>query len=223
MNIRGTALDILKHVGIIPDGNRRWSEKNGLSYLNGYMVAAQKMRSILEHLLHTHRVRSISIYGLSKENLQRDPRDLETACRIEARFCNEILLEFAKTFACKVIHAGLKDGLPDYFVQAIENICSATQHYKNRTIYMLINYNPWDELNQRCPRSLDIELTNLWVPEYVDLIIRSAEAIGTSNFLPLQSGYATFFSAAAFFQDIQNSDIDRAVDLFKATPRMFGK
>ncbi len=216
-------MDILKHVGIIPDGNRRWSKKNGMSCLDGYMVSAEKMRSILQHLLQTHGVRSISIYGLSKENLQRDPRDLETACRIEARFCNDILLEFAKSYECRVIHAGLKDGLPDYFVQAIENICSVTQHYKNRTIYMLINYSPWDELNHRRSPSGNIELTNLWVPEYVDLIIRSAAAIGASNFLPLQSGYAAFFSIAPFFQDIQNSDIDQAVDFFKASPRMFGK
>lgn len=216
-------MDVVKHVGIIPDGNRRWSQKNGMSYLDGYMVAAQKMRSILEHLLQTHRVRSVSIYGLSKENLQRDPLDLEPACRIEARFCSEILPEFANSFECKVIHAGLKDGLPGYFVNAIDGICSATQHFKNRTIYLLINYNPWDELNQCCPRSHDIELADLWVPENVDLIIRSAEAIGTSNFLPLQSGYATFFSVAAFFQDIQNSDIDQAIDIFKANPRMFGK
>lgn len=216
-------MDILKHVGIIPDGNRRWSEKNGMSCLNGYMVAAEKMGSILEHLLLIHRVRSISIYGLSKENLQRDPGDLDIACRIEARFCNEILLPFAKSFQCKVVHAGLKEGLPDYFVQAITTLCTTTQHFKDRTIYMLINYSPWDELNQCRPHSGDILLSNLWVPEYVDLIIRSAEAIGTSNFLPLQSGYATFFSVAAFFQDIRNSDIDQAVDFFNANPRMFGK
>ncbi len=88
---------------------------------------------------------------------------------------------------------------------------------------MLINYSPWDELNHRRSPSGNIDLTNLWVPEYVDLIIRSAAAIGASNFLPLQSGYAAFFSIAPFFQDIQNSDIDQAVDFFKASPRMFGK
>ena len=60
------------HVGIIPDGNRRWADQRGLPRGEGYrpgVDAALRVFSELERL----GISEISVYGFTQENVHRPP------------------------------------------------------------------------------------------------------------------------------------------------------
>ncbi|MEM3103770.1 MAG: undecaprenyl diphosphate synthase family protein, partial [Candidatus Nitrosocaldus sp.] len=67
---------IPNHIGIIMDGNRRWSESFMFDKLDGYAIGADKVYKAVEWCIDLG-VRQITLYVLSTENLRRSKEDLE--------------------------------------------------------------------------------------------------------------------------------------------------
>jgi tritrans,polycis-undecaprenyl-diphosphate synthase [geranylgeranyl-diphosphate specific] len=65
------------HVAVIPDGNRRWSRKRGRPEWYGHYSGAKKMENFLDWTLKHPEIKTISVYGLSTENLNRPKEELE--------------------------------------------------------------------------------------------------------------------------------------------------
>src|SRR5438309_624610 len=70
-----------RHIGIILDGNRRWAADHGNGPSYGHLVGAD----IAENLLDWCReigIKSVTIYGLSTENLYRSPEEVSEILKI---------------------------------------------------------------------------------------------------------------------------------------------
>ena len=68
--------DLPRHIAVLCDGNRRWARATGhddVSY--GYRMGAAKIAEMLRWCQETG-VQMATVYLLSTENLQRDPREL---------------------------------------------------------------------------------------------------------------------------------------------------
>jgi undecaprenyl diphosphate synthase len=205
----------VNHLGIIPDGSRRWAKKNNLTYYDAYVHAMKKLQHFID-IGFSSNIKIISLYGLSKENLNRPKSDLDAVFAAEHLFFSELLPPICKKWQCKVIHAGVLEGLPDFFCEGLTNLCESTSKEETRKLYLLVGYNPMDEIKQAIAKSKSIDFfeENLWIKEKIDLVIRTAYTCLLSNFAPLQSGYAELCFIQKLFNDMDENDYQNALQSY---------
>jgi len=220
----------VKHLGIIPDGARRWARENNKSLDFAYLYSAQKLVEIFDAVFEKEVILQ-SVYGLSKENLGRKPEELTSVLQAAERLFRDLLPSLCKKWECSVHTVGRIDLLPISSYQALHFLSTETKKYKSRNsrkLYLLAAYNPWDELihavkNAKTLSEDDVK-NNLWVPEDIDLVLRTGFGKLISNFLPLQSGYAEHVFIDKYFNDISLSDVFDAIEKFSSSgKRLLGQ
>jgi tritrans,polycis-undecaprenyl-diphosphate synthase [geranylgeranyl-diphosphate specific] len=71
-----------KHIGLIPDGNRRWARKNNLDIRIGHLTGYETIKKILFAFFDAG-IHYLSIYALSLENAKkRSQKELEQIYKI---------------------------------------------------------------------------------------------------------------------------------------------
>lgn len=213
----------LRHLGIIPDGTRRWARRNKFTYYEAYWLALQKLTLLIDTAF-AYGVTTQSIYLLSKDNLRREHSDLEAVLQAEKRFFLELLPNLAQKWQCSIIHAGRLDILPRWFAISLESACKDLDSMADRRINLLVGYDPVDELLQAVSVNPNKFWNHLWVSEQVDLVVRTGHGQLLSNFLPLQCGYAELKFFTKLFNDLQIDDlVDAILDYSNGGDRLMGR
>ena len=73
VKLRSVFMRVPKHIGIIPDGNRRWAENNGLSKEKGYNICINP-GLLLFKLCQKLGIEELTYYGFTTDNTKR-PKD----------------------------------------------------------------------------------------------------------------------------------------------------
>lgn len=233
------------HLGIIPDGNRRWAIARGLDYKEGHRKGADKLEMTVEWALRHPEINIMTVYCLSEENYRRSQEELDWIYKIETDY----LYRIAKS---KVIHDNKVNvkvistnptPLPDYFKQAFNVVEDATRAYTAKKLYLLIGYTGQSEIRQAVakimlnpfmfPKALTNTITdsdienNLLVKEHCDFIIRTGTEEGPreakSGFLLWQSAYAEYFHLDKYWPEITLTDVNNSWKYFKSIRRLLGK
>lgn len=211
-----------KHVGIIPDGARRWAKEHRVSYLDSYMLAMQGITQFISFMFERG-VSSLCIYLLSKENLRRPPSDLDPVFASEAHFLRELLPPIVDKFNCQVIHAGQMTLLPPDYAEALARLTRSTLARGRTRLYLLAAYDPFDEIAAaRADNPHTIGIAQLWVPEPLDLVVRTSGERRLSNFLPLQAAYAEIIFTNKYFNDLCREDYAEFLQVYSSRIRRFG-
>lgn len=183
------------HVGIIPDGNRRWAVKNGLERKDGYARGVAPGFALYETLLE-YGIREATFYGFTKDNNRREKgqRDAFTRACVEA-----VRLLSGRDANLLVIGNTESPAFPPELLE-----------YANRRVHFgrglinlnfLVNYDwEWD-LNHLAE---DKTLRSAGIPR-VDLIVRWGGCRRLSGFLPAQSVYSDFYIVDDYWPDFQKS------------------
>ena len=66
----------INHLGIIPDGNRRWAKQNNITLNEVYGIFAEKIVKLTEFLQKSE-LNALTVYLASKENLTRTDEEVE--------------------------------------------------------------------------------------------------------------------------------------------------
>ncbi len=218
---------MIRHIGLIPDGNRRWARANSCSYREAY---AKAMRRVIEFAMLCFNADffSCSIYLLSTANLLRGRDDLEAVLDAETCFLSAMLPSAIDELKCKVIHAGRSSLLPNPMHSALKGLCEQTRRFSERTLYLLVGYDPIDELNAavelaiRSNEPLDT-FAHFWVPERIDVVFRTAGGpFLLSNFLPLQCGYAQMYMVEKHFPDCTDNDFTEIFAKARSVKMLYG-
>lgn len=207
----------VRHLGIIPDGTRRWARKNGSSYYDAYWLSMKLIVEILDRAFSMG-VKIQSVYMLSTDNLKRSKPDLDALFAANERLFNELLPAFCAQWSCSVKIAGQIQLLPRSYVEALKPlVLGVTEKLaKKRKLNLLIAYNPWEEISHAiecAPTPLDFRQF-LWVPDDLELVIRTASGQLISNFLPLQSGYAELYFVEKYWNDVSVDEIAKIINDF---------
>jgi undecaprenyl diphosphate synthase len=214
------------NVGIIPDGNRRWAKQNNQPLDKAYWFAMCRLAEVVEVFL-MHGAASVSIFALSKDNLERPTDDLAAVFAAEERFFTELLPPIKAKYSCTVFHAGSADVLPSSYREALRTICDATGDRldSSPSIFLCAAYDPYDEIavaQTGLSQSNDL-ISRLWVPRALDLVLRTGGECRLSGFLPLQSKYAEIFFESYYFPEITRSLVESLIARFLTRNRRFGK
>ncbi len=209
---------IPKHIGIIPDGNRRWAVSNNLNKQDGYIHGISPGVQLVEQLIDLG-VEEVTFYGFTKDNVKR-PK-VQTNKYVEA--CIKSIEEVAKmNTSIYVLGDTTSNVFPDELIKYTEERVGS----KNSKIKLnfLINYDwNWD-----LKGILDGEKTNpknmIKSKEIsrIDYIIRWGGRRRLSGFLPVQSVYADFYIVDEYWPSFKQQHVEDALDFYQTSDVTLG-
>jgi undecaprenyl diphosphate synthase len=196
-----------RHVGFIPDGNRRWAVHRGLGKEEGYARGITPGLVLFEACCELG-IEEVSVYGFTQDNTKR-PSLQKTAFRDA---CVQFALEVARRGAALLV---VGDDLSREFPPELKPF--RVRHGGGIKVNFLVNYGwEWDleGLRQGPLRSSDVSR--------LDLIVRWGGGRRLSGFLPVQSVYADFYIVDAYWPDFELSHLHQALTWFRKQDQTLG-
>ncbi len=182
---------IPRHIGIIPDGNRRWATRHGLGKHQGYAYGLAPGLALLRQAQQAG-VEEITYYGFTVENCKRpaiQQRAFQKACVDAVDMIRE------EAASLRVIGNTNSECFPKALLPYTE---PTAQSRSGIRVNFLVNYGwEWDLFDgtkdKRAWHSRDVSR--------IDLVIRWGGMRRLSGFLPIQSVYADFYVVDALWPD----------------------
>jgi tritrans,polycis-undecaprenyl-diphosphate synthase [geranylgeranyl-diphosphate specific] len=229
-----------KHLGIIIDGNRRWAKARGLPPWEGHRAGAKKLEEFLNWCLEVG-IPQVSIYTLSTENLNRPKEELKHLFKILEEYIDGLLNDKKKfalleKYEVRVRFVGELNRLPKKLIKLMGKLMEKTAKYQKRVLNFLVAYggkseivNAVKKLAEELIRHGKIEITEkdlekyLYVPQPLDLIIRTGGYQRLSNFLLWQASYAEIYVTKTLWPDFSKKEFMEALRWFSRQQRNFGR
>jgi undecaprenyl diphosphate synthase len=191
-----------KHVGFIPDGNRRWARERGMHPAEGYAAGLLRGLDLLDQCL-SHGIQEVSVYGFTMDNTKR-PRDQREAFAAACVGFVECAME--RPVALRVVGDATSSVFPDELKEYAANRIGEGPLKVN----MLVNYG-WNWDMQTAVSAAAASPVNRPFVEHlasadvsrIDLVVRWGGMRRLSGFLPVQSVYADFFVVEEYWPDYQ--------------------
>ena len=154
------SLRIPGHIGIIPDGNRRFARKNNKPFWHGHKVGADVFEKMLEWCRDLG-VKQVSFWCASTENLARGKEEVDYLFKLFNDFCDNFFKEFDKKEKKKkeennekvrIRFIGDMSGLPGDLVDKFRRIEELTRNYSDYKLNLLVNYGGRWEISRAARR-----------------------------------------------------------------------
>lgn len=203
---------IPNHIGIIPDGNRRWAESKGFSKEKGYSLGGITPGLLLFKLCQKAGVKEITYYGFTTDNTKRP--SIQKAAFIKA--CIDAVKILSKEDAELLVVGNTES----------KSFPKELLPYTTRRVFgkggikvnFLVNYGwEWDlySLKSTSNKSKSIMPTvHSSEISRIDLIIRWGGRRRLSGFLPVQSVYSDFYVVNEFWPDFKPEHFYNALDWY---------
>lgn len=238
------------HIGIIPDGNRRWCKANNVDYMMKdlqeiwFKIFIKQIRDIsCNNYDYLTRITSLSFYVCSIENIKRKDNTLLYIYTfleklIHFYFNYEIVLrellsneeeetqtktiKFCKELFCELnIHViGDLDKLPSHIYEGIQCVTEKNNASKKYNLYLAVAYDFKNDLY-----NFGTEQNPFYTRTQsdIDIVLRSSGEHRLSGFFPAHINYAEFFFLKPYWPDITMKKINQVISEFLTTrQRRFG-
>lgn len=192
---------IPNHIGIIPDGNRRWATKKGLSKEKGYKSGLDPGLQLFK-LCEEMGIKEITYYGFTMDNTKR-PKVQRLAF---TKACVDAVKMLTKEDASLLVVGNTES---DVFPKSLIPFTLKRQDFGKGGIKVnfLVNYGwKWDlksysHSNEKSSNITDIiKSRNI---SRVDLVIRWGGRRRLSGFPPLQTVYSDFYIVDDYWPDFK--------------------
>lgn len=201
------AIRLPRHIGFIPDGNRRWAAGRGLGREAGYAKGIEPGLRLFD-LCQSLQIEEVSVYGFTQDNTRRpsaQTRKFREACVLMAE-------EMARK-ECSLLVLG--DDTSAQFPESLKQYRS--RQGRGMKVNFLINYGwQWDLDGLRTGELQSQEVSR------IDLIVRWGGGRRLSGFLPAQSVYADIFVLDAYWPDFEAAHMDQALEWYGQQDRTLG-
>jgi len=236
-------LIIPTHVGIIPDGNRRFAKKLMQRPWKGHEWGVKKFEEVLNWCKELG-IKIITIYTLSLENLAKRPKkELNFLFNIARKELKEILenkVHYIHENEVKIQFFGKLELLPKDLQEGIEKVKEMTKKYSKFLLNLAIAYGGKQEIIEACKKiGFEIKMGKI-KPDLIneevfrkslytnglpdpDLIIRTGGEKRISNFLIFQSAYSEFKFLDCFWPELTKEDFFNVIKEFGERERRFGR
>ncbi len=221
----------LKHVAIIPDGNRRWAKQNNKPNIQGHTKGYERIREAITYA-RSIGIEVITVWAFSTENWKRAQDEVGELMTLITKGVSKIHRDAQKEKA-KVVHIGRRDRLDKKLLRLMEKVEKETKGYKGFTLCLAIDYGGEDEITRADIRKQEVGSKSKELIHYVDtalhglpspdLIIRTGGENRTSGFMPLQSSYAEWIFEEKMFPDFDTATFQKNIDIYKKRDRRYGK
>ncbi len=229
------------HIGIIPDGNRRWARARKLESWKGHEIGYERIREVLRWIWELD-VKAITVYAMSTENCtHRPPEERKKLFELARKGLKDLFNDpDIDKYRVRVKVIGNLSLVPRDVVELARRVEEKTRNYSDRILYIALCYggrqeildsvrkiakdvregrlNP-DDINE------DIFRKYLYTSESPDpdLIIRTSGEVRISNFLLWQLAYSELYFCEAYWPEFRKIDFWRAIRSFQHRERRFGR
>ena len=223
---------MLKHLAIIPDGNRRYAKKSKILIRDIYKSSIEKIFDMVKWSQDA-KISILTIWGFSTENWKRSSSEKKILFRLFEEKATELLLD--KRLATGGIQIKII-GDKKQFSKKLQNLfCEIeekTKKNKKLKLNLLLNYGGRNEilsainnLLKEGKKKIDEKTFKkyLWLSEEPDLIIRTSGECRLSGLLPFQSVYSELYFEPKYFPEFEKNDFNKAIKSFNKESRRFGK
>lgn len=230
------------HIGIILDGNRRWAQDRRYSVDAGHAYGADVVEKLLDWC-HDLRIRSITLYVLSTENLQRTADEVQELFRlIEERLTKLLADERIYKYRVRVKGIGKFDLLPASLLKVLRQVEESTANFDGHFLNIAIAYGGRTEITDVVRSIADDVKVGALTPEEIneetiskrlytaympnpepDLIIRTSGEERMSGFLLWQGAYSELIFLDVYWPAFRKIDLLRAIRTYQKRKRRLGK
>ncbi len=198
------------HIGIIPDGNRRWALNHNKEKFEGYEFGINPGLRAFK-LLSKLGVKEITFYGFTADNCKREKNQRIAFSKACVEAINLIENEDAQIL---VVGNQNSKMFPEELKKYTERNNNISEKIK---VNFLINYGwDWDISKLKDSKGSNIykSLHSNGISR-IDLIIRWGGMQRLSGFLPVQSVYSDIFSCRNLWPDFEEQDIVSALEWYQ--------
>lgn len=203
---------IPNHIGIIPDGNRRWAESNGFSKEKGYSLGGITPGLLLFKLCQKAGVKEITYYGFTTDNTKRP--SIQKDAFVKA--CIDAVKILSKEDAELLVVGNTESkSFPKDLIPYTTRRVFGKGGIK---VNFLVNYGwEWDLYNLKSSSNKSksiIPTIHSNEISRIDLIIRWGGRRRLSGFLPVQSVYSDFYIVNDFWPDFKPEHFYEALNWY---------
>jgi undecaprenyl diphosphate synthase len=221
------------HLGVIPDGNRRWAKEHGLPKLEGHRRGLKVLKKVAVAALDRG-VQYFTIYGFSTENWRRTEEEVGYLMEL---FYDLLKREYAdfEDRGVRFRFLGSRDHIPAKLLRVIDEVETRTASLDNGTLAICLNYGGEQEIADALGAMLsdgvrpadvtpDRIAKYLYGPELppLDLIIRTSGEHRLSGFMLYRSAYAELSFTQKHWPDFTVADLDVVLADYAERQRRFG-
>lgn len=226
-----------RHVGIIPDGNRRWARDHGVDRRSGHQKGAVKVLEVLSWCAEAG-IEVVTMYLLSTDNLKRARREALTV------FVEDILGSLAEARGFRLRPIGAVELLPTSTQAAIEAAAARTAANRGPLVNLALGYSGRDDIVKALRAALRDpalqglraqQIAELLIPEMInqyistagqpdpDLIIRTSGEQRLSGFLTWQVEQSELYFCTRQWPDFAKGDFMAALHSYSGRRRRYGQ
>ena len=220
------------HVGIILDGNRRFARKHGWKPWVGHDKGFEKLDKVLDWMVKL-KIKEVSLYCFSIQNFDRSEMEKKHLFDIFRKEAKK-LLEDKRVYdnKIKIRFAGRLEMFPSDMQELMKELMGKTAGHDKYIVNYAMAYGGREEIvdaaNKLKAGSKEITKESLqstmWVPEDMDVVIRTSGEYRLSGFFPWQAHYAELFFIDKLWPEFEKEDLIKVIEEFKAKrERRFGK
>jgi len=229
------------HIGIIPDGNRRWARERDLDPTYGHVYGYEKLKEVLKWIWELG-IKYVTIYAMSSENcLYRPPEERENLFNLARRGLREIMeMDEIHRNKVRVRIFGKLDLVPRDILELAAKVEELTKSYSNFYLNIALCYGGRQEIIDAVKKLAREVLEGRMSIEDIDertfskflytsdcpdpdLIIRTSGEERISNFLLWQSAYSELYFCEAYWPEFRKIDFWRAIRSYQHRERRFGR
>jgi undecaprenyl diphosphate synthase len=226
--------EVPKHIAVIPDGNRRWSESKGLSRQEGYRIGIEHIGDVLKWCKAAG-VEIVTMWGFSTDNFKRDREEIHGLFELFKKNLLEGLStrdEEGKTIRVRFL--GRRHLFPKDIATLFDKIEEKTKDRGPYQLNLLLSYGGREEIvdavneiiaegkKEVDERTISEHLYTRGMPD-PDLVIRTSGEQRLSGLMPWQSCYSEFYFSEKLWPDFSREDFEKALETYAKRKRRFGR
>ncbi|MCY3694017.1 MAG: polyprenyl diphosphate synthase [Chloroflexi bacterium] len=233
------------HVGVLPDGNRRFARTTGLASIGaGHRDGADNIERLIDWCDELG-IPVITVWALSTDNLNRPAEELEAIFKIvETRVEALADRQQGAAISRRIRSVGRRDMLPASTVESIQRVEQMTAGNDEGDLIIAIGYGGRDEIVDAVRRMIGdhagrgetladlAQILNaeeigsyLYAPDIPDpdLVIRTSGELRLSGFMLWQSAFSEYYFCEAYWPAFRRIDFLRAIRSYGQRQRRRGR
>ena len=196
-----------RHVGFIPDGNRRWAVSRGMSKEQGYRFGIEPGLALFE-MCRSLGIPEVSVYCFTHDNTKRPSPQIQAF----RSACVDFALEISRRGAALLV---MGDDRSPLFPEELRPF--REREGVGIKVNLLVNYDwEWDLSGLKDGEIRSKEISRL------DLVVRWGGGRRLSGFLPVQSVYTDFYIVDEYWPDFRPEHFGQALSWFKEQDQSLG-
>jgi undecaprenyl diphosphate synthase len=222
------------HIAIIPDGNRRWSKKKGITVTDGYEKGIEKIGDLLKWC-KAEKIHMLSMWGFSTENFERDKEEISKLFEIfDSKLLSAVRRGGYDKYKVRIRFFGRRQLFPESIQKKMGELERRTAIFDGYFLNLFLAYGGKQEIVDAVNAAISSGKRQITEDEFQkllytaeipnpDLIIRTSGEMRMSGFLPWQGAYSEFYFSQKLWPEFSHAELKKAIAEYTKRKRRYGK